>query len=165
MLLGIVATPIVRISGPNQPPGVESERCGVRRARVGLYDVPSEDAENDAVAGPRTDPPHGADGASGSDVWQRALDIVADEPRGFAVHAAIVLVVLINPLFCHLQTIATSGGEVERRCSHGPLAAFVGRPAKVTRAWHRPMSRSADARPITNEPHDRRAGVVRQPWG
>jgi hypothetical protein len=45
--------------------------------RVGLHDVPSKDAEYDAVVGPRTDPPHPADGAPGGDVWQRAGDVVA----------------------------------------------------------------------------------------
>ena len=102
MLLGVVLTPIVRISGPTQLPGVESERCRVRGVRVGFHDVSSEDAEDDAVAGPRTHPPHGADGAACSGVWQRAGDIVADGPGGFAVHTAEVLVVLKVPLFCHL---------------------------------------------------------------
>jgi hypothetical protein len=80
MLLGVVVTPIVGIRGPTQLLGVESERCRVRRIRVGLHDVPSKDAEYDAVAGTRTDPPQGADGAPRSGVWQRARDVVAHGP-------------------------------------------------------------------------------------
>ena len=108
---------MVRVRGPTQLPGVESERRRVRGGRVGLHDVPCEGAQNDAVAGPRTDPPQGADGAACSGVWQRARDIVADGPRGFAVHTAEVLVELMIRLLCHLQTIAMSRGEVERRWS------------------------------------------------
>jgi hypothetical protein len=120
VLFGFVPTPIVRVRGPTQLPGVESERCRVRGVRVGLHDVPSEGAEYDAVAGPWTDPPHGADRAACSGVWQRARDIVADGPRGFAVHTAEVLVELMIRLLCHLQTIAMSLGEVERTCGRGP---------------------------------------------
>ena len=159
MLLGVVLTPIVGIGGPTQLPGVESERRRVRGVRVGLHDVPREGAEYDAVAGPGTDPPHGADGASGKGVWQRARDIVADGPRGIAVHSAVVFVVSMIPLFCHLQTIATSRSEVERGVVV-PSAEQRWNTCLVART-----SRSADTRPITNEPHDRRAGVVRHPWG
>ena len=80
MLLGVVVTPIVGIRGPTQLLRVESERRRVRRVRVGLHDMPSKDAEYDAVAGPRTDPPKGADGAPRSGVWQRARDVVAHGP-------------------------------------------------------------------------------------
>ena len=80
MLLGVVVTPIVGIRGPAQLLGVESERCRVRRIRVGLHDVPSKDAEYDAVAGPRTCPPQEADGAPRSGVWQRARDVIVDGP-------------------------------------------------------------------------------------
>jgi hypothetical protein len=117
VLFGIVPTPVVRIRGPAQLPGVESECCRVRGVRVSLHDVPSEGAEYDAVAGPWTGPPRGADRATYSGVWERARDIVADGPRGLAVDTAEVLVELMIRLFCHLQTIATSRGEVERRWS------------------------------------------------
>ena len=102
MLLGVVVTPIVGIRGPTQLLGVEPERRRVGSARVVLHDVPGEGAQNEAVAGPRTDPPPGADGAPRSGVRQRARDIVADRPRGFAVHTAGVLTVLKIQLFCHL---------------------------------------------------------------
>src|SRR5215211_5058227 len=134
-------TPTLGIRGPPQLPGVESERRRVRGVRVGLHDVPSEDAEYDAVAGPGTDPPLGADGAPGSGVRQRARDIVADRPRGLAVHTAVVLVVLKVPLFCHPPTIATSPSEVERGVAVAPsgqrgttcLAAQTSRSAGTRR--------------------------------
>ncbi len=91
VLLGIVVTPAVGIRRPTQLEGVESEGCGVGSVGVGLHDVPSENAEYDAVVGPRTDPPQGADGAPGSSVWQRARDIVAYGPRSFAVDVAVLL--------------------------------------------------------------------------
>ena len=102
VLLGVVVTPIVGIRGPTQLLGVEPESRRVGSVRVVLHDVPGEDTEYDAVAGPGTDPPQGADGAPRSGVWQRARDIVAHEPRGFAVHTAGVLTVLKIQLFCHL---------------------------------------------------------------
>jgi hypothetical protein len=80
VLLGVVVTPIVGIRGPTQLSGVESEGRRVRGVRVGLHDVPSEDAQYDAVAGPRTCPPQEADGAPRSGVWQGARDVIVDRP-------------------------------------------------------------------------------------
>ena len=77
MLFGIVVTPFVGFRGPTQLHRVESEGRGVGSVRVGLHDVPSQDAEYDAVAGPRTDPPHPADRAPGGGMWHRARDVVA----------------------------------------------------------------------------------------
>jgi hypothetical protein len=77
VLLAIVVTPVAGIRGPTHLHRVESEGRGVGGVRVGLHDVPSKDAEYDAVVGPRTDPPHPADGAPGGGVWQRAGDVVA----------------------------------------------------------------------------------------
>ena len=45
--------------------------------RVGLHDVPSKDAEYDAVVGPRTDSPNPADRAPGGGMWQKARGVVA----------------------------------------------------------------------------------------
>ena len=80
VLLGVVVTPIGGIRGPTQLPGVEPEGSRVRGVRVGLHDVPSKDAEHDAVAGAGTDPSLGADGAPRRGVWQRTRDIVARWP-------------------------------------------------------------------------------------
>jgi len=79
MLLGVVVTPFLGILGPAQLLGVESQSCCVRGVRVCLHDVPSKDAENDAVAGARTDPSQGTHGAPRNGVWQRARDAVAYE--------------------------------------------------------------------------------------
>jgi hypothetical protein len=79
------------------------------------------------------------------------------------VHTAVVIplkVHLLYPLPSH-RHVAVELSEVWS-C---PLAACVGRRRRSTRAWYPVMSRSADTRPITNEPHDRRGGVVRQPRG
>jgi hypothetical protein len=164
VLLGVVVTPIVGIRGPTQLPGVESEGCRVRGVGVGLHDVPSKDAEHDAVARPRTDPPQGADGAPCGGMWKWTRGIVADGPRGFAVHTAVILIVSNVPRFCHLQRIAISCNEVERGVVVVRRRRALGQPRR-TRAWYCPMSRSDHTRPITNEPHDRRGGVVRRPWG
>jgi len=52
VLLGKVVTPVVGIRRPTQLHRVESEGRGVGSVRVGLDDVPSENAECDAVVGP-----------------------------------------------------------------------------------------------------------------
>ena len=109
MLLGVVVTPFVGILGPAQLLGVESQRCRVRGVRVGLHDVPSKDAEYDAIAGARTDPPQGAHGAPRNRVWQRARNVVAD--GGFAVYAAFPFVVLRVVLFSHLLELSPLGAE------------------------------------------------------
>ena len=77
VLFGIVVTPIVGIRGPTHLHRVESEGSGVGGVRVSLHDVPSEDAEDDAVVGPRTYPSQGADWTPGSGVWQRARCVAA----------------------------------------------------------------------------------------
>ena len=56
VLRGVVMTPVVGFGGLANSYRVESEGCRVSSVRVGLYDVPSEDAEDDVVVGPRTDP-------------------------------------------------------------------------------------------------------------
>jgi hypothetical protein len=104
VLLGVVVTPIVRIRGPAQLFGRESESRRVGRVRMGLHDVPCKDAEDDAVAWPWTDPLHPADGALGRGVRQGAREIVAFGAGPFAVYAAVALIVLKAPLSFHLPS-------------------------------------------------------------
>ena len=109
MPFGTVVAPFVGIRGPTHLHRVESEGRGVGSVRVGLHDVPSEDAQYDAVVGPRTDPPQGADGAPGSDVWQRARCVVACGARSFAVYAAVDLAAFKVLLFSHLPLLSQHG--------------------------------------------------------
>lgn len=77
VLLGVVLTPIVRIRGPAQLFGRESEGRRVGRVGMGLHDVPCKDAEDDVVARPWTDPLQPADRALRGGVRQGARDVVA----------------------------------------------------------------------------------------
>ena len=77
VLFGVMMTPVAWIRGPAQLHRVESEGRRVGGVRVGLHDVPREDAEYDAVAWAGTDPRQGANRAPRSSVWQRARAVVA----------------------------------------------------------------------------------------
>ena len=79
MLLRVVLTPIVRFIGLVQLHRVGSEGWDVRSVRVDLHDMPSEDAEDDAVVGSGTDPAQRADGALRNCVWQGAQDFIVGE--------------------------------------------------------------------------------------
>ena len=132
---------------------------------MSLHDVPSKDAEYEAVAGPGTDPPHGADGAPRNGMWQRAPDIGAHSAWSFAVYAAVPLVVLRVVSFSHLLlTIATSCRDVERRAVVCPVSDVHPQAANETR---RPGTADVKVRCPTadNEPATRSlGGVLREPW-
>src|SRR4249919_1484342 len=94
VLLWFMMTPLVGVRGPAHLHRVESEGCRVGSVWVGLHDVSSEDAEHDAVVGPRADPAQGADGAPRTGVWKRARGFVAYGTRSLAVYLAVLHVVL-----------------------------------------------------------------------